>query len=53
MTFLGFTIEEASGNLVDQQTGEVLEYTIMDRALYRALRLNRVPVFENFDVLPR
>ncbi|KAK7494871.1 hypothetical protein BaRGS_00013998, partial [Batillaria attramentaria] len=53
MTFLGFSIDAASGNLVDQQTGRVLEQGIMTRQLYQSLMLNRVPLTENFDVLPR
>ncbi|XP_070190023.1 E3 ubiquitin-protein ligase rnf213-alpha-like [Littorina saxatilis] len=53
MTFLGFSIDAASGNLVDQQTGKVLEQGIMSKQLFKALALNRVPLTENFDALPR
>ncbi|KAK7107714.1 hypothetical protein V1264_015588 [Littorina saxatilis] len=53
MTFLGFSIDAASGNLVDQQTGQVLEQGIMSKQLFQALALNRVPLTENFDALPR
>jgi hypothetical protein len=53
MTFLGFSIEPATGNLVDQQTRQVLEHAIMRKDLHQALVHNRVPLMENFDVLPR
>ncbi|XP_062591685.1 E3 ubiquitin-protein ligase rnf213-alpha-like, partial [Saccostrea cucullata] len=53
MTFLGFNIERQSGNLIDVQTGTVLEQGIMKRNLQDALIRNRVPINENFDSLPR
>ncbi|CAG2252471.1 RNF213 [Mytilus edulis] len=53
MTFLGFNIERGSGNLVDQQTGNVLEAAIMQPNLFDALVGNRVNLSENFDALPR
>eukprot|EP00105_Crassostrea_gigas_P007930 XP_011422347.1 PREDICTED: E3 ubiquitin-protein ligase rnf213-alpha isoform X2 [Crassostrea gigas] len=53
MTFLGFNIERQTGNLVDVQTGTVLEAGIMQRNLQDALKRNRVPINENFDSLPR
>nr|XP_022293483.1 E3 ubiquitin-protein ligase rnf213-alpha-like isoform X1 [Crassostrea virginica] len=53
MTFLGFNIDRQSGNLVDAQTGRVLEAGIMQRNLQDALKRNRVPINENFDGLPR
>ncbi|KAL8581505.1 hypothetical protein ACOMHN_042898 [Nucella lapillus] len=53
MTFLGFSIEQATGNLVDHQTGRVLEQGIMTRELYQILLAYKVPLSENFDVLPR
>ncbi|PVD28712.1 hypothetical protein C0Q70_11306 [Pomacea canaliculata] len=53
MTFLGFSIEPRTFNLMDQQTGQVLVPAIMNAALFHCLILNRVPLTENFDVLPR
>ncbi|XP_070188878.1 E3 ubiquitin-protein ligase rnf213-alpha-like [Littorina saxatilis] len=53
MTFLGFSIDPASGNLVDQQTGEVLEHGVMSQNLFKALAHNKVPLSEDFDILPR
>ena len=53
MTFLGFNIDRQTGNLVDAQTGRVLEAGIMQRNLQDALKRNRVPINENFDGLPR
>ncbi|KAH3728508.1 hypothetical protein DPMN_054465, partial [Dreissena polymorpha] len=52
-TFLGFFIERATGNLKDQQTGELLERSIMAQNLYDALVRNLAPLQENFDALPR
>ncbi|XP_053396018.1 E3 ubiquitin-protein ligase rnf213-alpha-like [Mercenaria mercenaria] len=52
-TFLGFFIDRATGNLVDQQTGDVLEQSIMNRKLYDSLLRNHAPIQENFDDLPR
>ena len=53
MTFLGFNIERFSGNLIDQQTGQVLEAGIMPKNLQTSLHRNRVPLNENFDQLQR
>ena len=52
-TFLGFHIDRQTGNLIDQQTGTVLEKGIMAQNLYDALVRNHVPIQENFDALPR
>ncbi|KAH3727158.1 hypothetical protein DPMN_053084, partial [Dreissena polymorpha] len=52
-TFLGFFIERFTGNLKDQQTGELLEKAIMTRRLYDALVANHAPLQENFDALSR
>ncbi|XP_060597648.1 E3 ubiquitin-protein ligase rnf213-alpha-like, partial [Ruditapes philippinarum] len=52
-TFLGFYIEKSSGNLIDQQTGKVLERGIMTPNLYDSLVRNHAPIQENFDNLPR
>ncbi|KAL3881508.1 hypothetical protein ACJMK2_027940, partial [Sinanodonta woodiana] len=53
ITFLGFNIERSTGNLIDQQTGRVLETAIMPKKLYYCLVRNRVPIKEDFDSLPR
>ncbi|KAK3585575.1 hypothetical protein CHS0354_036762 [Potamilus streckersoni] len=53
ITFLGFNIDQYTGNLIDQQTRQVLETAIMPRNLYKILVRNRVPIQENFDALPR
>ncbi|XP_062616290.1 E3 ubiquitin-protein ligase rnf213-beta-like [Saccostrea cucullata] len=53
MTFLEFNIERQSGNLINVQTGTVLERRVMKRNLLDALTRNRVPINENFDSLPR
>ena len=52
MTFLGFTVDPHSGNLMNQ-TGQVLEGAIMKRPLYRSLVANGAPLSEDFDMLPR
>ncbi|XP_053396339.1 E3 ubiquitin-protein ligase rnf213-alpha-like isoform X2 [Mercenaria mercenaria] len=52
-TFLGFFIDRASGNLVDQQTRTILERGIMAPNLYDSLVRNHAPIQENFDALPR
>lgn len=52
-TFLGFYIDRATGNLVDQQTGTVLENAILTQNLFDALVRNHVPITEHFDNLPR
>ncbi|CAG2252466.1 RNF213 [Mytilus edulis] len=53
MTFLGFNIEKRTGNLVDLQTGTVLEKKIMQTNLFDALQRNKVNLAENFDALKR
>ncbi|XP_052087598.1 E3 ubiquitin-protein ligase rnf213-alpha-like isoform X5 [Mytilus californianus] len=53
MTFLGFNIEEKTGNLIDHQTKQILKTRIMARNLFGALKRNRVNLAENFDILPR
>ncbi|KAK3585587.1 hypothetical protein CHS0354_036774 [Potamilus streckersoni] len=53
ITFLGFNIDSNTGNLIDQQTGQVLERTILPKNLYESLLHNRVPIQEDFDSLPR
>ncbi|XP_041354587.1 E3 ubiquitin-protein ligase rnf213-alpha-like [Gigantopelta aegis] len=53
MTFLGFNINRQTGDLIDQQTGHVLEPAIMAKNLQDSLIRNRVPLNENFDQLQR
>jgi hypothetical protein len=53
MTFIGFNIDKHQRNLVDQQTGSVLEQNIMSPQLWEALQRNYVPLQENFDDLSR
>ena len=53
MTFLGFNINRQTGDLIDQQTGTVLEKAIMAKNLQDSLLRNRVPLYENFDQLQR
>ncbi|XP_076466247.1 E3 ubiquitin-protein ligase rnf213-alpha-like [Babylonia areolata] len=54
MTFLGFSIDANTGNLVDHQTGRTLEQGIMTRQLFDILcRGYKVPLAEDFDALPR
>ncbi|KAL3881512.1 hypothetical protein ACJMK2_027944 [Sinanodonta woodiana] len=53
ITFLGFNIERRTGNLIDQQTKQVLDTAIMPQNLYDSLVRNRVPIQEDFDSLPR
>ena len=53
MTFLGFSIQQRTGDLMDQQTAKVLEKRIVSRELFEALKLNKVPLTEDFDALPR
>ncbi|XP_052765375.1 E3 ubiquitin-protein ligase rnf213-alpha-like isoform X1 [Mya arenaria] len=52
-TFLGFNIDPVNGNLIDQQTGIILEERIMTRQLYTALVRNQVDLREDFDALTR
>ena len=52
MTFLGFNIGRG-GEMVDHQTGRILETNMMSRDLQEALDRNKVPLNENFDALPR
>ncbi|XP_062570766.1 E3 ubiquitin-protein ligase RNF213-like isoform X2 [Saccostrea cucullata] len=53
LTFIGFNIDRAFRNLVDQQTGAILEKNIMSRQLWEALQRNRVPLQEDFNGLSR
>ncbi|CAG2236708.1 RNF213 [Mytilus edulis] len=61
MTFLGFNIQKATGNLVDDQTGESLEDQIMEptlhdnqQTLYHGLNSQPgISLSENFDNLER
>ena len=38
---------------MDQQTGKALEKRIVTRQLFEALKVNTVPLSEDFDDLPR
>ncbi|XP_076466869.1 E3 ubiquitin-protein ligase rnf213-alpha-like [Babylonia areolata] len=54
MTFLGFSIDANTGNLVDHQTGRTLEQGIMTQQLFDILcKGYKVPLAEDFDALPR
>jgi hypothetical protein len=53
MTFFGFNIVRATGDLIDHQTKNVLEKGIMETKLFDALVRNNVNLEENFDLLPR
>ncbi|XP_062570768.1 E3 ubiquitin-protein ligase rnf213-alpha-like isoform X2 [Saccostrea cucullata] len=53
MTFIGFNISKVNRNLVDNQTGQVLERKIMTPNLWDALVANCVPLQENFEDLNR
>ncbi|XP_052215091.1 E3 ubiquitin-protein ligase rnf213-alpha-like isoform X2 [Dreissena polymorpha] len=52
-TFLGFNIENSTGDMIDVQTNEVLEKSIMQKPLIDGLTRNKVPLRENADVLHR
>ncbi|XP_053396356.1 E3 ubiquitin-protein ligase rnf213-alpha-like [Mercenaria mercenaria] len=52
-TFLGFFIDQDTGNLVDLQTRTVLEEGIMSPDLYKILVENKAPLQEDFDSLQR
>lgn len=55
MTFLGFNIDKATGNLIGIQDGKeyVLKSNIMDKQLMEALARNQVNLNEKFDNLSR
>lgn len=53
MTFLGFDIDRKSGDLRDQQSGTILEKSIIRTDLFDILVRNGVNLNENFDKLPR
>ncbi|CAC5415233.1 RNF213 [Mytilus coruscus] len=53
MTFLGFDIDRKSGDLTDQQSGKILEKSIITTMLFDILVKNGVNLNENFDKLPR
>jgi hypothetical protein len=52
-TFIGFNIEKKTKNLVDIQTGNILQKQTMTDELYDQLVMNKVPIQENFDELSR
>ncbi|CAC5422256.1 RNF213 [Mytilus coruscus] len=60
VTFLGFNIQRNTGNLIDEQTKELLQERIMEptfteyqRTLYNGLESQHVNLSENFDELTR
>ncbi|XP_061169142.1 E3 ubiquitin-protein ligase RNF213-like [Saccostrea echinata] len=53
MTFVGFTIDRWTGNLVDYQTKKIIEKAILSKDLGIALHQNNVNMNENFDRLTR
>jgi hypothetical protein len=53
MTFLGFYVDRASGNIIEPATGQVLLERAMSHELQNALVANRVPINENFERLER
>ncbi|XP_046581771.1 E3 ubiquitin-protein ligase rnf213-beta-like, partial [Haliotis rubra] len=53
MTFLGFNINRQTGNMVDQQTGRVLERNLVPKPLQKALIRNKVNMNENFEQMKR
>lgn len=53
MTFVGFTIDRWTGNLMDYKTKKVIEKAILPKALGTALYQNNVNMNEDFDRLER
>ncbi|XP_062574164.1 E3 ubiquitin-protein ligase rnf213-alpha-like [Saccostrea cucullata] len=53
LTFVGFSIDRRTGDLVDYKTGAILERKILPRRLGHALYQNKVNMQENFDELTR
>ncbi|XP_064634464.1 E3 ubiquitin-protein ligase rnf213-alpha-like [Lineus longissimus] len=52
-TFLGFNIDRKTGNLIDNQTRQILNTNIMSTQLFDALSRNEVRLAEDFDSLGR
>lgn len=53
MTFVGFSVDRWSGNLIDFGTEQIIEKGILPRKLGIALHQNKVNMNENFDTLTR
>lgn len=53
MTFVGFSVDRWSGNLIDFGTKQIIEKRILPRELGIALHQNKVNMNENFDTLTR
>lgn len=53
MTFVGFTIDRWTGNLMDYKTKKVIEKAILPKDLGTALYQNNVNMNEDFDRLER
>lgn len=53
MTFVGFSVDRWSGNLIDFGTKQIIEKGILPRELGIALHQNKVNMNENFDTLTR
>lgn len=53
MTFVGFSVDRWSGNLIDFGTKQIIEKGILPRELGTALHQNKVNMNENFDTLTR
>lgn len=53
MTFVGFSVDRWTGNLVDFSTKAIIEKGILPKALGIALYQNKVNMNENFDTLTR
>ncbi len=53
LTFLGFNIDEETGNLLDPRTQDVLKEHIIEKPLYDGLLGNFIDLQENFDDLAR
>lgn len=53
MTFVGFSVDRWTGNLIDFGTKQIIEKRILPRELGIALHQNKVNMNENFDILTR
>lgn len=53
MTFLGFTINSRTGDVVDKKSGKILQANIMSPKLFQCLTLQGVNLERDFDQLSR
>lgn len=53
MTFVGFSVDRRTGNLIDFSTKAIIEEGILPKQLGIALYQNKVNMNENFDALTR